>query len=73
MKFIVKIKPNRKSINYIKWGQNGGYRRLTIERINKGLNVKSETIKKYAIKKEDIDFNKAHNYVKAYFIFHPQL
>jgi len=53
--------------NLAKWRENGGLRRLTIDRINKGMNVKSNTIKKYGIKKEEIGFNKAHDKVKNYF------
>ena len=53
--------------NLSKWRQNGGLRRLTVDRINNGLNVKPNTIDKYKIKKEEIDFNKAHEKIKAYF------
>ena len=42
-------------------------KRLTIDRINKCLNVRPETIKKYGIKKEEIDLNKANEKVKIYF------
>jgi hypothetical protein len=34
------------------------------DRINKGINVKLDTIKKYGIKKEEIDINKANEKVK---------
>ena len=53
--------------NLAKWRQNGGMKRLTIDRINNGLNVRPETIQKYGIKKEEININKAHIKVKAYF------
>jgi hypothetical protein len=34
------------------------------DRINKGINVKLDTIKKYGIKKEEIDINKVNEKVK---------
>ena len=52
--------------NLAKWRQNGGMKRLTIDRINKGLNVRPETIQKYEIKKEEININKSHIKVKIY-------
>ena len=65
--FIVKIKVNRKKLSFKRWCESGGHKKLCILRINKGLNVKHDTLKKYNITLNDIILDNAHEKVKQFF------